>query len=1117
MASHEVKTKADLLRLIDRAADEGWTELDLAGLGLEELPREIGKLERLETLILGKHNKRDSWQANIHPVSSKYSAWPIGNYLRELPKELLLLENLKVLRLSGNPFLKLDKIFDIVSLEELELVQIELEEIPNEITQLENLRILNASFNRFSFLPDVIVQLQCLQNLDLASNQIREITREIAKLENLHIVELGNNNIEDISEEVLNIQRLQILDLGMNEICQIPDSIKNLHELQILNISHNKISQIPEAVFHLRNLHILNLEYNQINHIPQRISQLENLHALCLGDNRISDIPKEISHLKNIQFLNLGNNNISKITEGITQLPPLKTLLLWQNKISNIPEIIAQLCNLNTLNLNRNCISEIPGAISHLEELQGLFLGGNKITEIPKTIENLQSLETLALWQNEISEIPAVIANLQSLETLDLRSNQISSLPQWTKDCTTNFKLALQGNQISVPIELLTQPDQYGLGLLFKEPSDLKTLTNFYFKATAEDAAPLSEAKLLIVGEGSVGKTTLAKKLQYPFYELNPEDSKNPEKSTEGIEVNRISFDQPNGDLFKINIWDFGGQEIYHATHQFFLTRRSLYALVIDSRRDLNLSSVYYWLNIIRLLGDNSPVLLIKNEKSKRQCEIDEGSLRKEFPNLINQSISVDLADNTGLDQLRDHIQQRMTQLDGVNDPWPHKWAKVRYALENYSKNPKAQYIEVANYLALCHREGITDKNEALTISSQLHELGICLHFQSDLGLKNYVILSPTWATNAVYKVTDSQKIKDDLGRFSREDLDEIWSGSEYADVQDELLALMQKFAICYPLRGEREGSFIAPSLLSIDRPDYHWEETNNLILRYTYEFMPKGLITRLIVEMHELIEPDDNVQGLVWKSGVVLRHGNARAEVIENYNKSELSIRVAGAQQKTLLDWIRREIYKIHRSYPNIQVEELIPCNCSKCKGQQTPVLYPLSILQQFETDKQYEIQCSKSYQMVNVRRLISDVTEPLNPDFPNSSNRQDIMTSKFTQNNSGNAKGYQADVSGGVVYQAENIYITNNPEPKTPAEAAEEIKDLLIQLAKDNPLATEDEKAEHVRKALPPSRLQRITEIVQTAGEAAVETIPGGKIVTAVLKKVREQEADIRKAEDS
>ncbi|MEZ2229275.1 MULTISPECIES: hypothetical protein [unclassified Microcoleus] len=47
-------TREELLQLIDKAADEGQTELDLAGLGLEELPPEIGKYTQLETLLLGK-------------------------------------------------------------------------------------------------------------------------------------------------------------------------------------------------------------------------------------------------------------------------------------------------------------------------------------------------------------------------------------------------------------------------------------------------------------------------------------------------------------------------------------------------------------------------------------------------------------------------------------------------------------------------------------------------------------------------------------------------------------------------------------------------------------------------------------------------------------------------------------------------------------------------------------------------------------------------------------------------------------------------------------------------------------------------------------------------------
>ncbi len=39
---------------------------------------------------------------------------------------------------------------------------------------------------------------------------------------------------------------------------------------------------------------------------------------------------------------------------------------------------------------------------------------------------------------------------------------------------------------------------------------------------------------------------------------------------TQGIDVLHLNFRHPSGNFFRINIWDFGGQEIYHATHQFF-------------------------------------------------------------------------------------------------------------------------------------------------------------------------------------------------------------------------------------------------------------------------------------------------------------------------------------------------------------------------------------------------------------------------------------------------------------------------------------------------------------------------------------------------------------------
>ena len=46
--------------------------------------------------------------------------------------------------------------------------------------------------------------------------------------------------------------------------------------------------------------------------------------------------------------------------------------------------------------------------------------------------------------------------------------------------------------------------------------------------------------------------------------------------------------------------WDFGGQDIYHATHQFFLTDRSLFLLLWNARQGWEQAKLHYWLDIIK-------------------------------------------------------------------------------------------------------------------------------------------------------------------------------------------------------------------------------------------------------------------------------------------------------------------------------------------------------------------------------------------------------------------------------------------------------------------------------------------------------------------------------------
>jgi len=359
--------------------------------------------------------------------------------------------------------------------------------------------------------------------------------------------------------------------------------------------------------------------------------------------------------------------------------------------------------------------------------------------------------------------------------------------------------------------------------------------------------------------------------------------------------------------------------------------------------------------------------LIVKNEKQDRQCEINISELRGEFTNL-KEVLATDLKDNRGLEEIKKAIKYHISNLPHVGDasPLPKIWVRLRAALDNYSHN----YISREEYYRLCEINKLTDRQDMLRLSRYLHDLGVCLHFQDDSTLKYCVILKPEWATTAVYKVLDNKAVRKNLGHFTKDELADIWKDKEYSDMRDELLQLMMKFKLCYEIPN-KAGNYIAPQLLDIEPPDYSWDKSNNLILRYKYEFMPKGIITRFIVETHDLIEE----QKLVWRSGVILNQDGTRAEVIENYNQREIKVRVFGNQKKVLLAVVNRHLETIHHSFECLKYETLVPCNCEECVDSENPYAYPLENLRRRLNKNVYDIRCEKSLENVDVRRLIDDV----------------------------------------------------------------------------------------------------------------------------------------------
>ena len=224
--------------------------------------------------------------------------------------------------------------------------------------------------------------------------------------------------------------------------------------------------------------------------------------------------------------------------------------------------------------------------------------------------------------------------------------------------------------------------------------------------------------KVILVGQGSVGKTSLVKRIVYDTF--NKREAKTP-----GIYINKEwGVDGKRaGQRVQVNFWDFGGQEIMHATHQFFLTKRTVYLLVLDARKGENESNIHYWLKIIRSYGGDSPVLVVTNKCDTHPLDLNETRLKKDYPN-IRGFLQTSCQDGSGIEELKAAIGKLVRGMDHVFDPVPRAYFDVKAELEKLAG--KESYIDIRRYYALCHQHDITEREEQDLLLRFLHDLAAC-------------------------------------------------------------------------------------------------------------------------------------------------------------------------------------------------------------------------------------------------------------------------------------------------------------------------------------------------------------------------------------------------------
>lgn len=746
-----------------------------------------------------------------------------------------------------------------------------------------------------------------------------------------------------------------------------PKQIQKLEEYWGINIAGTSYE-----INHRKAVTSLTLVNCRIRNISP-LSRFKSLKTLDLSNNQIKNL-EPLKNLKNLEILVLSQNQISNLypLQGLKQL---KVLGLNKNQIRDLASLNT-LNQLHTLDLSDNRISDIS-VVQNLRFLTTLYLSKNEIQDIT-SLKYLNQLTILRLDNNQVNDL-SPLKLLKYLINIDLRENQVRDIRVLKhliqKDAAVKYSINLIPNCINLynnPLfPFLIKAIQQGNQAILSYLNNLES-------EEQKGARPLNEAKMVIIGEPDAGKTSLMNYLLgKPFTET---------KTTQGIKIEPWEITDEAGTPYRINIWDFGGQEIQSTVHKFFLTQETLYVVVLNARKDEQPDK---YLEQIRSYAPNSPVIIVINRSDENNGSVNEAQLRAEYRTELGESMVRGIYKTSirrvheqndpfflpTVQELETSIIRELLQMPNIRQIVPENYFEVKNYLESrfFKDEP---YITHERYEAICREKNLELASDEPLLKI-LDSLGTVRYFD-EMHTRHLHILNPEWLSDGVYRILTSEYTHQQNGVISEKDFSRILYKTDahtFAYPKQHygyLIEMIRRFYLGY-INPDTHKIFI-PQAFQSDYPigfqsDVFKEEALHFFFRYETH-IPAGAISSFIARTF------GQVRGhFYWQKGIVIERNEAdevqTALVMQTDTKNRIDIWVQGTHRREFFIEIRKLFREFHERYPGLKVDEMIGLNARK----ETSVKYRVLIAQKHKGKVEYTDEEGNDY---NIDRLLGMFENP-------------------------------------------------------------------------------------------------------------------------------------------